>query len=127
MTSAPDVSHAITATVHRYLELIANGGADDLVELFADDATVEDPVGSDVYIGRPAIHGFYGTLGNLERDTELLSLRVAGHEAAYIFAITFSASDGRMRLEPINVMVFNEDGKIASMKSYWSPSDVTQC
>jgi len=127
MTSAPDVSHAITATVHRYLELIANGGADDLVELFADDATVEDPVGSDVYIGRPAIHGFYGTLGNLERDTELLSLRVAGHEAAYVFAITFSAGDGRMRLEPINVMVFNEDGKIASMKSYWSPSDVTQC
>ncbi len=127
MTSAPDVSEAITATVHRYLELIANGGADDIVELFADDATVEDPVGSDVYIGRPAIHGFYGTLGNLKRDTELLSLRVAGHEAAYVFAITFSAGDGRMRLEPINVMVFNEDGKIASMKSYWSPSDVTQC
>ncbi|MGO9694342.1 MAG: nuclear transport factor 2 family protein [Mycobacterium sp.] len=127
MTSAQDVSEAITATVHRYLELIANGGADDIVELFADDATVEDPVGSDVYIGRPAIHGFYGTLGNLERATELLSLRVAGHEAAYVFAITFSAGDGRMRLEPINAMVFNEDGRIASMKSYWSPSDVTQC
>ena len=127
MTSAPGVSEAITATVHRYLELIANGGADDIVELFADDATVEDPVGRDVYIGRQAIHGFYSTLGNLERDTELLSLRVAGHEAAYVFAITFSAGDGRMRLAPINVMVFNEHGRIASMKSYWSPSDVTQC
>ena len=35
----------ITETVHRYLELVAGGSADDIADLFADDATVEDPVG----------------------------------------------------------------------------------
>ena len=35
-------AQAITDTVNRYIELIAKGSADDLVELYADDATVED-------------------------------------------------------------------------------------
>ena len=47
MTKGPDMSETITATVHRYLELIGTGTADDIVALFADDATVEDPVGSE--------------------------------------------------------------------------------
>lgn len=41
---------AIRNTVHRYIELVAKGGADDLVELYADDATVEGPVGGEVHI-----------------------------------------------------------------------------
>jgi len=47
-------AQAITDTVNRYIELIAKGSADDLVELYADDATVEDPVGGEVHIGRQA-------------------------------------------------------------------------
>lgn len=54
----PSAQH-ITDTVNRYIELVAKGGADELVELYADDATVEDPVGGEVHIGRQAIHGFY--------------------------------------------------------------------
>ena len=52
----------IADTVNRYISLVAKGSADDLVELFADDATVEDPVGGEVHIGRQAIHGFYSGL-----------------------------------------------------------------
>ena len=48
-------------TVHRYLELVTLGKTDDVAELYADDATVEDPVGGgEVHIGREAIRGFYG-------------------------------------------------------------------
>ena len=35
----------ITNAVNRYLELVANGTADEIAGLYADDATVEDPVG----------------------------------------------------------------------------------
>ena len=45
-------TEAIRSTVNRYIELVAKGSADDLVELYADDATVEDPVGGEVHIGR---------------------------------------------------------------------------
>jgi steroid delta-isomerase len=119
MSDASDVSEIIS----RYLQLVGKGSADDIVELFAADATVEDPVGSEPRVGRQAIHEFFSTLHSLERETELLSLRVCGREAAFQFAITFDAGEGRMRLEPIDTMEFDEDGKITSVRSYFSPSD----
>ncbi len=121
-----DRAQAITDTVNRYLELVAGGGADDIVELYADDATVEDPVGGEVHIGRQAIHGFYSAVNNVERRCELVTLRVCGNEAAFHFRLTVAAGEHRMVIEPIDVMAFDEHGKIAAMKAYWSPADVTQ-
>ncbi|MGH3562944.1 MAG: nuclear transport factor 2 family protein [Mycobacterium sp.] len=126
MPSAPDKTQAITETVNRYVGLLANGSIDDLVDLYAEDATLEDPVGGEVHIGRQSIRGFYSTLDKLERDSELVSLRVAGNEAAFQFRLTVTAGDSRMRIEPIDVMVFDEDGKVSAMKAYWSAADVTQ-
>jgi steroid delta-isomerase len=31
-----------------------------------------------------------------------------------------------MRIEIISTMTFDDDGKIASMKAYWGPDNVTQ-
>jgi steroid delta-isomerase len=121
----PSAEH-IAETVNRYVELVAKGSADDLVELYADDATVEDPVGGEVHIGRQAIHGFYSAVGNVQRECELVSLRVAGNEAAFQFRLTVTAGDSRMVIEPIDVMVFGDAGKVTVMKAYWSADDVTQ-
>jgi steroid Delta-isomerase len=121
-------AEVIADVVNRYIGLIAKGSADDLVELYADDATVEDPVGGEVHIGRQAIHGFYYSTAiiNGERECELVSLRVAGNEAAFQFRLTMKATDGRLVIEPIDVMVFDDDGKVAAMKAYWSVNDVIQ-
>jgi steroid delta-isomerase len=116
----------ITAVVNRYISLVSNGTADDLVELYADDATVEDPVGGEVHIGRQAIRGFYSAMEGVARQCELVTLRVAGHEAAFHFKLTVTAGDTKMLIEPIDVMVFDTEGKISSMKAYWSPESVTQ-
>jgi steroid Delta-isomerase len=126
--SVPPMSSAehIAETVNRYISLIAKGTADDLVELYADDATVEDPVGGEVHIGRQAIHGFYSAVENVQRECELVTLRVAGNEAAFHFKLTVSAGDSRMVIEPIDVMVFDADGKVAAMKAYWSPENARQ-
>ena len=121
-----DRVQAITDTVNRYIQLVAKGSADDLVELYADDATVEDPVGGGVHIGRRAIHGFYSAVNDVQRECELVSLRVAGNEAAFQFRLTVTAGEHRMVIEPIDVMVFDDRGKIAAMKAYWSPADVTR-
>jgi steroid delta-isomerase len=119
----------IADTVNRYISLIAKGSADDLVELYADDATVEDPVGGEVHIGRQAIHGFYSGLAsadNVERESELVTLRVAGNEAAFQFRLTVGSGGHRILIEPIDVMVFGDDGKVTAMKAYWSAENVTQ-
>jgi steroid Delta-isomerase len=116
----------IADTVNRYISLVAKGTADDIAELYADDATVEDPVGGEVHIGRQAIRGFYSATDGLERECELVTLRVAGNEAAFQFRLTIKAGDGGMLIEPIDVMVFDDDGKVTAMKAYWSADHITQ-
>src|SRR5271166_1606753 len=116
----------IADTVNRYISLIAKGSADDLVELFGDDATVEDPVGGEVHVGRQAIHAFYSAVENVERECELVTLRVADNEAAFQFRLTVIAGESRMLIEPIDVMAFGDDGKVTAMKAYWSAENVTQ-
>ena len=117
----------ITETVHRYLELVATGQVDDITELYAVDGTVEDPAGGEVHIGREAIHGFYASLLGAKAETEVVTLRALGHEAAFFWTLTVDLGEGgRMRIEIISVMVFDEEGKIASMKAYWGPENITQ-
>ena len=121
MSFEPDV---LQGFVQRYLDTVATAGADDVAALYAEDATLEDPVGGgEVHIGRQAIAGFYNNVAGAEIKTELLSFRAGGHEAAFVFAITVG---GAMRIEPIEVMTFNSDGQITSMKAYWGPQDITQ-
>ncbi|OAN32850.1 nuclear transport factor 2 family protein [Mycolicibacterium iranicum] len=121
MSFEPDV---LQGFVQRYLDTVSGGSADDVAALYAEDATLEDPVGGgDIHIGRQAIAGFYKVMEAAEITTELLSFRPGGHEAAFVFAITVS---GAMRIEPIEVMSFNGDGQITSMKAYWGPQNITQ-
>jgi steroid Delta-isomerase len=117
----------ITQTVNRYLELLGKGQADDIAALYADDATVEDPVGGGVHIGRQAIRGFYSNVENIKSQTEVMTLRALGSEAAFYWTLTVDLGNGGgMRIEIISVMVFDDEGKIASMKAYWGPENVTQ-
>jgi len=112
------------ATVNRYLELLATGGADEITALYTDDATIEDPVGSDVRRGRQAVHEFYAAIENVSKETELVTLRAAGNEIAFWWRMTVNAGGSRTRLEPISVMTFDADAKITSMRAFWSPADV---
>jgi len=112
------------ATVNRYLELLATGGADEITALYAADATIEDPVGSDLRRGRDAVHEFYAAIESLGKQAELVTLRSAGNEVAFWWRLTVDAGDSRTRIEPISVMTFDGDGKITSMRAFWSPADV---
>jgi steroid Delta-isomerase len=114
-------------TVNRYLELASQGKADDIAELYADDATVEDPVGGgEVHIGREAIRGFYGSLPASGARTEVQTLRALGNEAAFHWTLSIDLGGDKMAIDIISVMTFNDEGKIASMKAYWGPENVTQ-
>ena len=121
MSSADDN----TMTVKRYLELVAKGSADDITALYADDATIEDPIGSDLRRGRDAIHGFYAAFENAEKATELVAIKAAGSEVAFLWRLTISTGDTGNRIEIISVMTFDDDAKITSMRAFWSPADLT--
>ena len=115
---------AITKTVNRYLEFLATGTADDVLTLYTADATIEDPVGSDLRRGHDAIREFYAGFQDAKKETELAELRVTGTEAAFLWHLTLDAGDSRTRISPISMMAFDEHAKITSMRAFWSPSDV---
>jgi steroid delta-isomerase len=115
----------IREVVDEYVRLVATGTADQIVALYADDATVEDPVGSDVLSGAEAIRGFYATLEGLDQTTRLLTLRVAGGEAVFHFEVATVADGVTYTLAPIDAMTFDDDGRITSMRAYWADADMT--
>ncbi|MCG7595793.1 nuclear transport factor 2 family protein [Mycobacterium sp. PSTR-4-N] len=121
MSFEPEV---LQGFVQRYLDTVGAGNAENVAALYAEDATLEDPVGGgEVHIGRRAIAGFYkGMEGDHDITTELLMFRAGGHEAAFVFAINVG---GAMRIEPIEVMTFDGDGLITSMKAYWGQENIT--
>jgi steroid Delta-isomerase len=113
------------ATVNRYLELVGKQGvADEITALYTDDATIEDPIGSDLRSGRDAVHEFYSAFDLIEKETELLTIRVGGNQAAFLWRLTLKADGGGSVIEPISVMTFDDGGKITSMRAFWSPADM---
>ena len=122
MMTAAGRTEAITKAVNRYLETVSQGRPDDIAALYAEDATVEDPVGSEVHIGRQAIRGFYTRVENVKSKTEVVTLRALGNEAAFFWRLII----GGMTIEIISVMTFDDAGKIASMRAYWGQDNITQ-
>jgi steroid Delta-isomerase len=115
---------AVAQAVNSYLELVAKGATDDIAGLYAADATIEDPVGSDLKRGHDAIREFYAAFQDVPKETELVELRAAGSEATFLWHLTLDTGDSRTRISPISLMTFDEDAKITSMRAFWSPSDV---
>ena len=104
----------------RYPELVTKGDVDGIVELYADDATIEDPIGSDVRKGRAAIRAFYEASAGTITMKRTGPARVAGHEAATPLVVLMGPEGQQQALDIISVMPFDESGKIRSMRAYWS-------
>jgi len=114
----------ITGAVARYLHAVGNGTAADIASCYAQDGTLEDPVGSEPRRGRAAIREFYSALEGTQRYTELLTIRVAGDSAAFHFRVRTELGDRTFEIEPIDVMTFDEEAKISSLRTYFGPSNV---
>ncbi len=72
----------IRGVFERYCELMTAGDSQGLVALYAEDGSVEDPVGSSPHLGRDAIEVFYrASAGSVVLKLEGRP-RVAGNEGA---------------------------------------------
>ena len=114
----------ILDTIQKYVDLVAGGHSADVVALYADGATVEDPVGSEVRTTRESIAEFYGALDGLEQSARLVHVRVAGNEAAFAFELVTTVGEETYTLAPIDVMTFDDAGLITSMRAFWSGEDM---
>lgn len=114
----------ILETIQRYVDLVGKGTADEILALYADGATVEDPVGSEVRTTPESIREFYASIEPLEQESRLVSARIADGQAAFLFELVTRVGDQTYTLAPIDVMTFDDDARITSMRAFWSNDDM---
>lgn len=114
-----DANH-IRQVYERYPELVTKADIDAIVELYAEDAQIEDPIGSELHIGRDGVRKFYEASIGAVAMKQTGPVRVAGNEAATPVVVLIGEGEGRMALDIISAMVFDDDGKIQSMRAWWS-------
>ena len=106
------------AAVNKYVEAFDKQDMAIIRELYAEDAVVEDPVGTDPHVGIEAVCGFYeGALASGAKLALTGTPRCAGNAVAFPFQVQMPG----MAIEIIDVFEFNEAGKVISMKAYWGP------
>jgi nucleoside-diphosphate-sugar epimerase len=124
VNDVPELStEKIAQVVRSYIELAGHGSADEVAALFADNAIFESPTGGDVHRGIQAIRSAYHSMWDgREQGVNLVSLNAAGGEAAVHVQVVLSGQ----RVDVIDVMTFDEDAKISSLRAYWGPSNVVR-
>ena len=117
----------IAQVVRSYIELAGHSSADghrsadEVATLFADNAIFGNPASGDAHRGIEAIRNAYHSMWDgREQAVDLISLNVDGREAAAHVQVVFSDQ----RVDVIDVMTFDEDAKISSLRAYSGPSNV---
>jgi steroid delta-isomerase len=110
----------IRAVYERYPAMMTKGDVDGIVALYAEDATIEDPIGSELRRGRAAIREFYEASAGTVTIRLTGPVRVAGCEAATPMVVLMGPEGDQRALDVISVMKFDDEARIVSMRAFWS-------
>ncbi|MCR5979084.1 steroid delta-isomerase [Gordonia jinghuaiqii] len=117
----------IDAAVTAYIDLLNSGTAEQIADLYAADATVEDPIGADIRNTREQLVEFYSVITGMDERTATLKWKkIAGDTAVFEFTLVTKTSGLAFEITPVDIMVFDDEGKVSSMRAVWKPEDLTQ-
>ncbi len=122
MVSEQQMKQAMQA----YIDAFNRDDPEAVIALYADDATVEDPVGKEPMAGKAKIADFYRMAVKTGAKLSLAApIRAShGNSAAMAFDVKLNMPQGRALIRVIDVMTFNDQGKFKSMRAYWGPGDM---
>ena len=126
MSSAKDKEQLMKQGMQSYIDLFNQSNHAGIADLYTDDATVEDPVGSPVKKGKAEIAAFYKmAVATGARLALAAPIRAShGNSAAMAFDVQLNMPAGKAVIRVIDVMTFNEAGKFTSMRAFWGQSDM---
>jgi steroid Delta-isomerase len=116
----------IRAAIARYVEAFP-ADRDGWVACFAEDATVEDPVGTEVRKGHAEIGEFWDFAHGLADSISMTPtgpVRVAAGQAAWPFQINTVIAGTAMVMDVIDVMTFDDEARITSMRAFWDMNEM---
>lgn len=113
----------IAATLQAYVDAVSGDDVEQVVQLFAVDAVVEDPVGSDAHTGHEALRVFYQMAVDSVQHMELEGrVRARGKWGAAAMRAYPKGVD--LVIETLDVMEFNDDGLITRMTAFWGDDNM---
>ncbi len=121
--TTPDYMQQI---VDRYLAAINAGDMPAVMALFAKDASVEDPVGTEPKRGGDILQ-FYTNAFSGGAKVELTGpVRISAKAAAFPFRAEIGGAGGQVTIvDVIDIFEFDPAGKVAKMTAHFGPANVT--
>jgi steroid delta-isomerase len=115
----------MVAVVEAYVAAFDKSDANAVAELYAENATVEDPIGAPIHKGREAIRAFYA--GSMKTGAKLQlegPVRVTQDFAEFPFSVNLNFGGGPKRIDVIDTFKFDAQGKVIEMRAFWGPTNM---
>lgn len=112
------------ATVLAYVAAFDKGDADAVAALYAQECSLEDPIGSKL-TGREAVRAFYAQAMATGAKLRLEGpVRIASDYAAFPFSVHLNYGNSPKRIDVIDTFKFDAAGKIIEMRAFWGPTNM---
>ena len=107
-----------------YAQVWANDDRDGFLDLFAEGASLEDPVGSPAVVGKQALAEFWDRVHSLGMAYEVEVIRAVScaTQGALVFNVITRGPGVTMKVELVDIFEIDDAGKIASMRAFWDQS-----
>lgn len=117
----------IADVMQAYVDGMTGDNVDAILALYAEDAVVEDPIGTDKKVGHDALREFYqGAIDAVEKMVLEGNPRVRDNWGACAMRAYPKGMNLSLAMETLDVMEFNQDGKITRMTAYWGDLNMVQ-
>ena len=121
MPSEPMMKAALQA----YVDGLNRGDAAAVIALFAENAVIEDPVGTPPKRGREIVDWFHQAVAMRAQLRPVAPARGShGNAAALAFIVTTQWEGQQVSIHSLDTCTFDAAGKIVELKGYWGPEDM---
>ena len=112
--------------VDDYLAAINAGDMAAVMALYADDAAVEDPVGTEPKRGDDILQFYTNAFSGGAKVDLTGPVRLSAKAAAFPFRAEISRIDGpTIIVDVIDIFEFDSAGKVARMTAHFGPANIT--
>jgi steroid delta-isomerase len=122
---AVDRAALLRGRVETYMARFSAEDREGWLDLFADGAWIEDPVGTPRRHGREEIGAFWDETHQVPDKVELVPLgilNVVGDEAAFTMQARATLGGQVFGIDIIDVMTFDDAGRITTMRAFFDPT-----
>lgn len=113
------------ANIETYMKRFTAEDREGWLDLFAEDAWIEDPVGTPRRNGRKEIGEFWDETHTVPDAIELRPLgivTVIGNEGIFTMQARATLGDSVFGIDIIDLMTFDDAGKITTMRAFFDPT-----